>query len=135
MFDEAIESIRTARARSVARGTESGFPFRVAEARILREAGKPRGAAELLFAVDPLEHTRESTSELAAACTAIGEHQRAAQAWERFYQRNPGDVDSMLQAARCWVRAGQPERAASWLELAEAAGVAATVIDDARGGT
>ena len=134
MFDEAIEAIRTARARSVARGTESGFPFRVAEARILREAGRPRSAAELLFAVEPTEHTRESTSELAAACTSIGEHRRAAQAWERFYRRNPGDVDSMLEAARCWVRADQPEQAASWLELAETAGVGSNLIDEARSG-
>ncbi|MEE2681548.1 MAG: tetratricopeptide repeat protein [Planctomycetota bacterium] len=133
-FDEALEAIRTARARSVARGTESGFPFRVAEGRILREAGQPRRAAELLFAVDSTEHTRESTSELAAACTAIEEHQRAAEAWERFHHRNQGDVDSMVEAARCWIRAGEPEHAASWLELAESAGVDPAVITAARRG-
>ena len=133
-FDEAITAIRTARARSVARGTESGFPFRVAEARILREAGQARLAAELLFAVDASEHTRESTSELAAACAEIDEHARAAKAWERFNLRNQGDVDSMVEAARCWVRAGEPEQAAAWLNLAETTGAPLNVLDAARRG-
>jgi hypothetical protein len=106
----------------------------VAEARILREAGQAKLAADLLFAVDSAEHTRESTSELAAACTAIDEHRRAAEAWERFNLRNQGDLDSMVEAARCWIRAGQPEQAASWLNLAETAGASSTLIEALRRG-
>ena len=131
-LEESIEAIRVARARAVAGGTESGFPFRVAEARILREAGRAKLAAQLLFAVDPAEHTRGSTAELAAACTAIQEHRRAAEVWERFNRRNQGDVDSMIEAARCWIRAGDPESAASWLNLAEVAGADPDVIESVR---
>ena len=133
-FDESLEAIRTARSRSVARGTESGFPFRVAEARILREAGQARRAADLLYAIDPSEFTRGATSELAAACTEIGEHRRAAEAWERFNLQNQGDVASMLAAAECWIRAGEPEEAAAWLNLAETAGTPPSVLDAVRQG-
>lgn len=131
-FDEALAAIRTARSRSVARGTESGFPFRVAEARILRESGQPRRAADLLYAIDSSEHTRGSISELAAACTDIGEHRRAAEAWEQFNVQNPGDVASMLAAAECWIRADELEEAAAWLNLAETAGAPPSVIEGVR---
>lgn len=133
-FDEALAAIRTARSRSVARGTESGFPFRVAEARILREAGQARRAADLLYAIDSSEHTRGSSSELAAACTDLGEHRRAAEVWERFNRQNTGDVTSMLAAAECWIRAEEFEEAAAWLNLAETAGAPPSVVESLRQG-
>ena len=132
-YEEALEAVRTARSRALSGGTDSGLSFRVAEARILRESGRGREAANLLFAVREEEHTRGSTEELAAACTQILEHRRAAEAWERFNQRRPGDTDSMIEAARCWMRQGEPERAAVWLNLAESAGATPAQLDSIRG--
>ena len=131
-YDEALEAVRSARGRATARGTESGFAFRVAEARILREAGRPGDAANLLFAIRAGEHTLGSTRELAAACAAMDRHEKAAEAWERYHRGRPGDTGSMLEAARCWMRAGEPQRAAAWLELAESTGVGSAELDPIR---
>ena len=125
-------AVRSARQRAITRGTGSGFAFRVAEARILREAGRPGEAANLLFAIRAGEHTLGSTRELAAACAAMDRHAKAAEVWERYNRARPEDTSSMLEAARCWMRAGEPQRAAAWLELAESSGVDSTRLDPIR---
>ncbi|MEC9157562.1 MAG: hypothetical protein VYB77_05485 [Planctomycetota bacterium] len=131
-YEEALVAVRSARQRAITRGTESGFPFRVAEARILREAGRPGEAANLLFAIRADEHTLGSTRELAAACAAMDRHAKAAEAWERYNRGRPDDTASMLEAARCWMMAGEPQRAAAWLDLAESSGVEPAELDPIR---
>lgn len=117
-FEDALKSIRTA--RSVA---PEMVGFRVAEARILRESGRPRDAAMLLFAIDPEQRaTRLVTPELAAACRMMEDHRREAEAWEALHARNPDDLDAMTEVAAAWIRAGDQARAASWLGAAENAG-------------
>jgi tetratricopeptide (TPR) repeat protein len=126
--DTALTAIRTARAAA-----PSSSGFRVAEARILRESGRGREAAMLLFAVQPDERaTRTITEELAAACTQIGDHRRAAIAWEALHARNPDDLGAMTEAAMAWIRAEDDLRAASWLEAAENAGASPSEIERVR---
>lgn len=126
--DSALEAIRTAR-----RHAPSNVSFRVAEARILRESSRGREAAMLLFAIQPAERaTPAVTGELAAACTQIGEHGRAAQAWEALHSAQPERIDASVNAAFAWIRAGEPGRAASWLEAAEAAGATPAQLEKLR---
>ena len=127
-YPAALEAIRGARDCAPANTN-----FRVAEARILRESSRGREAAMLLFAVEPKERaTRLVTEELAAACTQIGDHQRAAEAWEAVHTHNPEDLDAMTEAALAWVHAGNNERAASWLNAAEEAGAAPDQVQRVR---
>ena len=121
----AIEAIRSARERS-----PLNTGFRVAEARILRESGRPREAAMLLFAIpDAQRATPAITRELTSACTLIGEHRRAAEAWGELHRRQPDDHDSALSAAKAWLNAGEPEQALAWLNVAETAGANPETID------
>ena len=114
----ALESIRSARARS-----PEHTGFRISEARILRESGRAREAAQLLFAIDPSRRaTAAITAELCAACTQIGEHRRAAEAWSALHARSPDNHEAATSAALAWIRAGEPQEAATWLEAAAAAG-------------
>ena len=62
------------------------------------------------------------TRELTFACTLIGEHRRAAEAWAELHRRNPTDHDSALAAAKCWLNAGEREQALAWLNVAATAG-------------
>ena len=124
----ALVSIRKARAAAPA-----STDFRVAEARILRESGHGREAAMLLFAVHPDQRTtRIITEELAAACTQMEDHRRAALAWEALHARNPQDLAAMTEAAMAWIRAGDNERAASWIGAAENAGASPEAIERVR---
>ena len=127
-YQAALAAIRTARECAPA-----STNFRVSEARILRESSRGREAAMLLFAVQPDERaTRLVTEELAAACTQIGDHQRAAKVWEALHAQNPDDLDAMTEVAIAWIRAGNSARAASWLEAAENAGASPAEIQRAR---
>lgn len=124
----ALEAIREARRR--APGDDG---FRVAEARILREAGRPADSVRLLYAIAPeARATRAITTELTLACAAIGEHGRAAEAWAALHAREPEDHRAALETARAWLAAGEPARAASWLEVAEAAGADPAAIERIR---
>ena len=116
--EAALESIRSARARA-----PENTGFRISEARILRESGRAREAAQLLFAIDPSRRaTPAITAELCAACTLIGEHRRAAEAWSALHARSPDNHMAATSAAVAWIRSGEPEEAATWLEAAAAAG-------------
>jgi tetratricopeptide (TPR) repeat protein len=116
--DEALVSIRSARSRS-----PKNNGFRVAEARILRESGRGREAAQLLFAIDLDQRaTPAITAELCAACSLIGEHRLAADAWSALHARSPDDHMAATNAALAWIQAGEPAEAATWLEAAAAAG-------------
>ena len=125
---DALEAIR--KARSAAPGSSG---FRVAEARILRESGNAREAAMLLYALPPLERaTFVVTTEIALACEAIGEHRRAAEAWEALHMRDRDAYLPALNAAAAWLNAGEPELTVSWLDTAVAAGAPAEEVEAVR---
>lgn len=127
-YDAALTTIRQARACD-----PSNTNFRIAEARILRESSRGREAAMLLFAIGPDERAnRPVTEALVAACTQIGDHRRAAEAWQALHAKHPEDLDAMLEAASAWLLAGEREQAAAWLEAAESSGASPAKLQSIR---
>ena len=127
-WEEALLAI--GRARSLAPGNRG---FRVSQARVLRESGRAREAAMMLFALEEDDRaTLGITTELAAACTEIGEHRRAAEAWATLARRLPEDFRPALNAASAWLEAGEPRRTVLWLEVAESCGAPRAEIEAIR---
>jgi tetratricopeptide (TPR) repeat protein len=117
-WEEALVMIR--KARSAAPGNSG---FRVGEARILRESGRPEEAARLLFALQPEQRTTSAvTRELTASCTLLGAHRKAAEAWTALHLKEPDRFEPALEASSAWLDAGERELASSWLQTAELAG-------------
>jgi hypothetical protein len=59
---------------------------------------------------------------LAAAYTDLGEHVKAAHAWQNCYQSNPMGENAWLAAVRIGnslLKAGQREQASKWLQQAK----------------
>lgn len=105
--DAALESIRVAR-----RLQPASLPLRVAEARLLRLAGRPREGLELLLAGGEAEWSDPmAIEETALGWSAVGEPARAAEAWDRCLLRNPSHPTARQRAAEAWRAAGDPVRA------------------------
>lgn len=124
-FDEALSSIRNARKAANGRNLASDLPFRVSEARILRESGRPNDSARLLFAIDPeiRSSSRAVTIELHLACELVGDHVRSAEVWAAFHASHPENAEALFMVAESWLRAGREDEAASWYQLARDIGM------------
>jgi predicted Zn-dependent protease len=120
-YADALDHIAEARAIDPA-----DHGLRLMEARIRRRAGDPRAAVELLAALLPEERADAGiTAELAASYTALGEHVKAARAWEHRYERRRTEPTAYLaavEAARSLLAAGRLAEARLWLEQARLAG-------------
>ena len=126
--ERALLSIR--RARAIAPAT---LAFRVSEARLLRLSGDASAAAQLLFALDERDRVNRTVIvELAAACSVLAHHDRAAQAWELLHAHNPEDLDAILEIAGHWADAGDEAKSAHWLQLALTLGATDAAATDIR---
>jgi len=98
--------------------------FRAQHARILRHAGQPEQAIELLVPLDEAKRARLMVArEIAAGYAALGRHERAAEAWLVAYRNNPNGPNAWraaMNAADALIDAGQREQALIWLRQAEA---------------
>lgn len=116
-YEAALRHIHVAR-----RISPDDLRFRVQEARIHRRAGYPTNALELLVNLRPEERAEAgATFEIASGFEMIGDHVRAAEAWEHRCRLAPSAPDAGSNAARAGLarlRAGQREQAWSWLKQA-----------------
>ena len=116
-YEQALEHI--AEARSI---RPDDVSFRVIEASIYRRRGDARRGLELLVALPSRQRgTWFVAEELAAAYSAIGEHERAAASWALAHRSNPGHPRAHIAAAgagAAMLRAGQRQEAHHWLQQA-----------------
>jgi predicted Zn-dependent protease len=118
--DRALARRKIAEARTLA---PSSAELRLADARMRRLDGDPRGALDLLLALDAPERRDAGTAEeIAASFDALGDHRAAAQALEESCAAAPNDWRRSLRAASAWMRAGDPVRATIAADAAAAAG-------------
>jgi tetratricopeptide (TPR) repeat protein len=117
-YDRALSHIDQAR-----RIEPSNLGFRAQAARIQRRHGAPRRGLELLLPLDPARRGSEFvTYEIAQCHAALGEHERAARAWELCFEANMQPQRrwvAAVGAGHAWLDAGQPDSAVMWLERAQ----------------
>jgi tetratricopeptide (TPR) repeat protein len=119
-LEAALEHIATARS------IEPADPgLRAQEARIHRRAGAPQRGLELLVTLGPADRAEVPvTTEIAACYEALGDDDRAAEAWGHRYlmhEGEPGAWRAAVEAAETLIRAGQQFKAAVWVERAKLA--------------
>jgi tetratricopeptide (TPR) repeat protein len=113
-LDMAADHIRKARELN-----PDETSFRITESRILRRHGKPKDALELLLPLPEADQlTEAATFEIASGYAMLGDHEKAAQAWERCYRADPRNWRAACEAGEAFVRAKQFESAKAWLEIA-----------------
>lgn len=116
--EAALTAVREARSID---GDNLGL--RVMEARVLREAGRPRDAVELLIALPERERgTEVVAAELAEGFLAAGEPMRAAACWQLCFQTSPHAPRAWRWAAsagHCCLDAGERAHARTWLLQAQ----------------
>lgn len=118
--DRAVARAKIAEARALAPGS---VPLRVADARMRRLDGDPRGALDLLLALDPpARREAAAAEEIAAALSATGDLRAAADVLDESSAAEPNDWRRSLRAAGAWMRAGDPVRATIAADAAAAAG-------------
>ena len=113
-IEQARRHIADARA-----GAPDDLPIRVQAARIERRSGNPRGALELLMALDRATRADESvTIEVAAAWLALTRPDEAAGAWVHRFNHVPGEWRAAARASGLWFEAGRLEDAVGWFDQA-----------------
>jgi tetratricopeptide (TPR) repeat protein len=116
-YDEALAAVREAREIDPAETS-----FRLLEATILRQSGRPRAALELLVPLDAEQRARHTVAREIAACYIdLGQPREAARVWGFAYQSNPGHEDAWLAALRAgeaMLDAGEIDTARMWLREA-----------------
>jgi tetratricopeptide (TPR) repeat protein len=128
-LDRALAKVREARALD-----PSSNGLRLAEARILRMAGRPEEALALLVPLDPpVRRAPGYADELAAAYAATGRLREAAQAMEESAVMRPADAMRALRTARAWRDSGDPIKSSIWVETAMLAGAPAEEVAKALG--
>jgi tetratricopeptide (TPR) repeat protein len=99
--------------------------LRVQEAKILRRANEPARVLELLAALSDEERAQEAvTYEIAAAYGMLGDHMKAARAWEHRYRHgamDPAQWKAAVEACKALLEAGETEQAQLWLQYAKLA--------------
>lgn len=117
-YEEAIEHIAEAR-----RIAPHDIGILVQQARIFRRSGDPNRALELLISLDDQQKIQEAVvQELAAGYEALDRPGDAAQAWvHRIHIKNdyPTRWRDAINAARAYLKAGEKQRAWSWLQEAK----------------
>jgi predicted Zn-dependent protease len=125
--DEALLAIGEARAIDAA-----SVELRIVESRIHRRCAAPQRAIELLAGLSETERAREAVAfELAAAYSAMGEHIKAARAWEHRFVRSPLEPrawTAAVHAAECLLAAGEREQAWLWYRQAQLAAPSAPEV-------
>ncbi|UCD75360.1 MAG: tetratricopeptide repeat protein [Phycisphaerales bacterium] len=116
-YASALEHIAQAR-----RISPHDLRFRAQEAKIHRRRGEPREALQLLVGLSAAERVDAAvTFEIGTSYGLVGEHERAAEAWEHRLKSVPEAPDAAVTAARAGaerLKAGQREQAWFWLERA-----------------
>jgi tetratricopeptide (TPR) repeat protein len=119
-YEDALDRVRAAREID-----PRDLAIRVIEARIQRAAGEPAEALRLLVALpEPQRVSRPMTSEIAAAWSALGRHDRAAEAWALRHRREPDAPEiwrAAVEAGTSYARSGAWRDAAAWLAEAKIA--------------
>jgi tetratricopeptide (TPR) repeat protein len=120
-FDVALREI------AVARKAEPGnVDLRAQEAKIHRRKGDSKRSLELLLGLSPAERGKEVVAfEIAAAYGELGEHIKAARAWDHSFNLNPLSPRAWFaaaQAGQALLRAGEREQAVLWLQQAQLSG-------------
>jgi tetratricopeptide (TPR) repeat protein len=119
-FDRAIVHAREAR-----RIDPANVDVRVQEAKVLRRAGRPREALEVLVGLSANERAQEAVAyEISASYEDMKEYLNAARAWEHCVKVNPlSDKAWQYQtlAASLLLTAGEREQAWMWLQQAKLA--------------
>lgn len=119
-FDKAIVHAREAR-----RIDPTNVDVRVQEAKVLRRAGRPKEALELLVGLSPAERAQEAVAyEVSSSYEAMKDYLNAARAWEHCVKTNPlSDKAWQYQtlAAALLLKAGEREQAWMWLQQAKMA--------------
>jgi Flp pilus assembly protein TadD len=113
-FNMALDHIRKARQLDA---EEVGF--RSTEAKVLRRMQMPKDALELLLAL-PIEVQLQEvvTFEIATSHAMLGDHMKAAEAWERCYRADPKNWRAACEASEAYIRAGRRDLAKVWLDAA-----------------
>lgn len=111
-YNMALDHIR--QARSIA---PEELGFRSTEAKILRRLHQPENALELLLAL-PVEQqlTEPITFEIAVCHTMLGDHFKAAEAWERCCRADAQNWRAACEASECYIRARRLDLAKVWLD-------------------
>jgi tetratricopeptide (TPR) repeat protein len=119
--EAAFERARAAREASDA---ANALTFRVMEARIHRLSGDARAAVNLLAPLDEMQRAEAGVvEELAAAWSALGEHDRAIEAWAHRFQIT-SDAAAALAVAQLCVEQEDTAAARRWHDRAAVAGAA-----------
>ncbi len=125
-FEEAIVLARHAVAMAP---TESGLAVNLGK--VLRQSGAPGQAIDVLMALEPEQRLqRGATEELALSLLDLGRINDAARAWNDFALASPSDALAAAEAGRLWLRAGDPVRARSCVNLARVAQPEGTIAND-----
>jgi protein O-GlcNAc transferase len=119
-FDAALKHIAEAR-----RIHPADIGMRGQQAKIHRRMNEPKKALELLIGVGPADRAREDVAfEIAASYDLLGEHIKAARAWEHVYKTNPVAPKAwlaMVHAGESLLKAGEREQAYMLLQQAKLA--------------
>lgn len=103
----------------------SAVLWRLIEARVLKRDNKPREAADLLLALEPVERLESGVLQTLAECYGLLQQPRdAALAYASSSDAQPARGDVALEAARWFNRASEPAAAAKYAQRAADAGEA-----------
>lgn len=113
----AVASI--SEARELVTDDVDRLSLRIVEARLLRQAGQPERALDLLLPLDSAtRRTLQVTSEIAASHLAMGEPLKALEVWQTRYQRT-SDWRAARGAAACCLAAERVDDAWVWYRRAQ----------------
>jgi tetratricopeptide (TPR) repeat protein len=118
---EDIATATAAAARAIELAPQEAS-FRLLLARAHRKGGRADQAIESLVGLPLTERATEAMAfELAAAWTALGRHDKAAETWGDVYRANPGlgSLRSVVEAGLAAAKAGDLRQAAAWRDTAQ----------------
>jgi tetratricopeptide (TPR) repeat protein len=125
-FDQAIGLAQRAVAMAP---TEPGLAVNLGK--VLRQAGRPAQAIDVLMALAPEERLqRGATEEVALSLLDLKRVADAARAWNDLALASPTDALAAAEAGRLWLLAGDRARARACVDLARVAQPGSSIANE-----